>query len=143
MRRSYRANDVVKEAIDDYVDEFDSVLLENRMHTVDDGDELVHHYAESIASSQHACNIADERYGYRDDLCRVAGDAAEKLEEQLEAHLDVLVAEECAIVAQREGDWTDRRDDAQVEAAVHEAREWLQVNREAAERAGVWDALVA
>ncbi|QCC57329.1 hypothetical protein [Natrinema thermotolerans] len=142
-RRSYRANQVLSDAVSDRVDEFDSRVLEDWMHSVDDGDDLVHHYAEAIANAQHAAEETDERYGWQDDLHTTTDEAVQNLEAALKDHLDVLVAEICATVANREGDWIDHTDDENVEPAVHEARDWLQAHQEAAERAGVWDEVTA
>lgn len=139
-RRSYRANQVVSDAVSDRVDEFESPVLADWMHTVDDGDELVHYYAEAIANAQYAAEQTDSRYGWDDALYTATDSSVEGLESAFEDHLDVLVAEICATVAQREGSWVDHTDDEDViEAAVHEAREWLQANEAAAERAGVWE----
>ncbi|QCW03584.1 hypothetical protein [Natrinema pallidum] len=143
VRRGYRANQVVSDAVSDRVDEFESPVLENWMHTVDDGDELVHHYAEAIASAQYAADETDERYGWRDDLHTITDEAVEALEAAFEDHLDVLVAEVCATVANREGVWIEHADDEDVEPAVHEAREWLQAHEAAARRADVWDEVTA
>jgi len=143
VNRSYRANKVVNDAVGDRVDEFESVLLENRMHTVDDGEELIGYYAEAIANAQYAADGVDDQYGWRDDIYSVTDQAVDSLEAALEDVLDVLVAEECAVVAQRKGEWTDRQDDEAVEAAVHEAREWLQAHEAAAKRAGVWSEVTA
>jgi len=143
VRRSHRANQVVSDAVSDRVDEFDSRVLENWMHSVDDGDELVHLYAEAIANAQHAAEETDERYGWDDALHTLTDSSFEGLESAFQDHLDALVAEVCATVANREGVWIDHTDDENVEPAVHEARDWLQVHQEAAERAGVWDEVTA
>ncbi|WP_455448324.1 hypothetical protein [Natrinema thermotolerans] len=143
VRRSYRANQVVSDAVSDRVDEFESSVLADWMHTVDDGDELVHYYAEAIANAQYAAEETDSRYGWDDGLHTKTDSAVEGLEAAFEDHLDVLVAEVCATVAQREGDWIDHADDEDVEVAVHEARDWLQAHEGAAKRAGVWDEVTA
>lgn len=41
------------------------------------------------------------------------------------------------------GDWDDHWSDEEIAAAKHEAREWLQANREAAKRADVWQEVTA
>lgn len=143
VRRSYRANQVVSDAVSDRVGAFDSRVLEDWMHTVDDGDDLVHHYAEAIANAQHAAEETDDRYGWRDELHTTTDEAVESLEAAFEDHLDVLVADVCATVALREGDWINHADGGDVEDAVHEARDWLQTHQEAAERAGVWEEVTA
>ncbi|PCR89334.1 hypothetical protein [Natrinema ejinorense] len=142
-RRSYRGNEVVKEKVSERVDEFDSRVLEDWMHTVDDGDELVYYFAEAIGNAWYANDEADGRYGWDDEIAEAVGGAAEELGDAFDAHLDVLVAETCATVALRNGKWVEHHDDEDIEAAVHEAREWLQEHSEAAERAGVWEEVTA
>ncbi|ELY84254.1 hypothetical protein C486_00769, partial [Natrinema gari JCM 14663] len=97
----------------------------------------------AIANAQYGRDEADDRYGWRDDIYSVTDQAVDSLEAAFEDIIDVLVAEECAVVAQRKGEWTDRQDDEAVEAAVHEAREWLQAHEAAAKRAGVWSEVTA
>ncbi|OVE83180.1 hypothetical protein [Natronolimnobius baerhuensis] len=139
VNRSYRANSVVSDAVEDRVETFDSNILKNRMFTIDDGDELVDHYATAIAYAQHAAAETDERYGFRDDLHSATDQAAEGLEAAFEDHIDVLVAEACAIIAQRQDLELFEGNEEEIEDAVHEARNWLQAHEGAAKRAEVWE----
>ncbi|WP_121744429.1 hypothetical protein [Natronorubrum halophilum] len=140
---SYRGRKRLSEARSTFIEAFDSRVLEDWMHSVDDGDDLVYHYAEAIANAECAADEADERYGWDDDTSLDAGSAVGELTGALEMHLEALVAEICATVAQREGEWTEYTDDEEIEPAVHEAREWLQEHQDAAERAGVWEEVSA
>ncbi len=73
-------------------------------------------------------------------LERDAFSAAERLGEHVDDVDETIAAALADLLAGIEADdWTDAWDPDEIDAATHEAREWLQVHHDAAERAGVWE----
>ena len=123
-------------------EQFDAALLHNRVYDqVQGSHDREHDLARLVELTEDAYAFAeDDRDAYGDDpIGDAAFDAAERLNDQVDAVVAEQVARACAVVATEAQDWTDAWDREELAAARHEAREWLQTHTEAAERAGVLD----
>lgn len=112
-------------------DEFESTILATRVHEQIDGQHSSHDDLAWIL------DLAEETY----DFARLRGhdekifEAAETLNDRVEAIRDEIVAKACAVILT--DDWTDVYNEQEMKEARTEARQWLQANLDAAERAGV------
>ena len=117
--------------------EFDATLLHNRVHEQVQGDHTTDDGLTRLVELAEGCYQLSE---LRDDRGRVAMatfDAAETLDREVDAVVNEQVARACATIVTDAPDWTDHWDEDEIDAAVHEAREWLQLHTDAADRAGV------
>jgi len=126
----------------DTADEFDATLLHNRVYEHLQGqcggsDDLIR----LLDLAERAYDLAADRDDV-DGRMDIFG-AAEDLNDQVDAVVAEEVARACAVVLDEGNDWTDVWDQADVDDAVFEARQWLQANHEAAKRAGVWEEVTA
>ena len=136
-----RARRFISGRIDHHADEIDATVLQNRVVEADDGaPETLYHLATAAAQAWYALD---------DDSCsepvsRNASEAFDNAHDALEQYIDELVARECVGVIQHADRWADEWDHCDpedCEAAIREAREWLQQHTEIARRAGVLDEL--
>jgi hypothetical protein len=139
-----RARRYISDRIDAHLEEIESAPLHNRVYEADDGaPETLHHLATAAEAAYHAEDC--ERDRDRDDPVRAGANTAfREAKAALDAYIDELVAGECLHVIEHADEWAETRDHYDVEAceaAKHEAREWLQQHTEAADRAGVLEAL--
>jgi len=120
-------------------DEFDATLLHNRVseqvsgaHFTDDDLTRLVELAEGCYefSAGRGESVGD------DEVASAAFGAAEELDEQVDRLVDEQIARACATIVADAPEWTDVWDEEKIDAAVHEAREWLQTHMDAAERAG-------
>lgn len=126
------------------LERFDSRVLRDLAHDVDDGDDLVIHLAEGVGASETATDVARDRTDRdleSDPVRDSALTSATMLEDALGERLHELMAEACAwLLAEDEADeYLELRDDQEVEAARSEALEFLQDNLGVAESIGVLD----
>lgn len=136
MNLNRRTRDLAKTA----AEPFDSTVLHNRVYEQVQGQHGESQLRRLLDISEECYDLADERERAtdRDDVVyRVAFDAAESLNGHIRALIDEEIATACAVIVRDAPEWTDAWDDAELEAATYEAREWLQLHLEAAERAGV------
>jgi len=135
MRADKRVRGLAREK----AQEFDAALLHNRVseqvrgsHTTDDDLTRLVELAEGCYqfSADRGESVSD------DDVASAAFGAAEKLNEQIDAVVEEQVARACATIVADAPEWTDAWEEEKIDAAVHEAREWLQLHEEAAKRAG-------
>ena len=147
MSAERQARTRVKELAHNASDEFDATILNNRVYEAVRGDH-------GNTDLKRVLTLAEGTYELAADRNRSVGDddvasAAFGAATDLDDVVDGLVAETVAVAlaelleAIAEEDWTDVWSDEEIAAAKHEAREWLQANHEAAERAGVWDEVTA
>lgn len=137
-----RSDKRIRQRARNEAEQFDATLLHNRVaeqvtgsHTIDDD------LTRLVELTKSAYEFAeDDRDAYGDDpVGDAAFDAAETLNDQVDAVVAEQVARACAVVATEAQDWTDAWDRNELVAARHEAIDWLQAHTEAAERAGVLD----
>ncbi len=126
-------------------DEFDSVICHNRVN------ETLCGQHEHAAVLEDLVDLVERTYQFSEQrrvqgsvdgaLERDAFAAAERLGEHVDDVVDETVAAALAdlLAGFEADDWTDAWDPNEIDAARHEAREWLQAHHEAAERAGVWE----
>ncbi|QLG47877.1 hypothetical protein [Natrinema halophilum] len=69
--------------------------------------------------------------------------AAEEINDHIDDVVDEVIAAALAHLLEVIDDWNDVHDQDDIDAGIHEARDWLQDNHEAAKRAGVWDEVTA
>lgn len=115
---------------------FDSVLLSNVIHDRFTEDDQLVHLAEAGARLQYAVDtrhreLADDETAEQLDLQH--GVLSHSIEQRARERL----AELCELIVTEASTWDDHWDTMQIEAAVAEARIWLQTNTNAAERADV------
>ncbi len=130
-------NELAREA----ASQFDAVLVRSLVgeHVGDQsdaGEDLIR----VLNLSERAYDLSErreDRAGAAGDTSRAAFDAAEELSECVDSLVDEAVAEACATVTDDAPDWDDVWDQTGIEAAVAEARQWLQDHPDAAERAGI------
>lgn len=124
-----RIRDLASEA----ANQFDTSLLHNRVHEQVKGQwGRTNDLARLLDLAERAYQLAEDR----DHDSEIFG-AAEQLNDQVDALVAEQVAQACAAIIEDADDWTDTWGDDEVAAAQHEAREWLQLHLEAADRAGV------
>lgn len=126
-------------------DQFDATVLHNRVY------EQVHGAHTSDPQLRRVIDLAEECYDFADERSAAVGrddavhdaafDAAESLNDVIDDLVDEQIARACEVVIDAAPEWTDHWDEAELKTAAQEAREWLQLNMEAAERAGVLEAL--
>jgi hypothetical protein len=139
-----RGNDVspqasrrVRELSSRFAESFDAAAIHNTVH-----DDVLED--QDLALMLDAAFRAEEVEKYReadDDVADALLKGWGKLSWAAEQRVQEVVAQSCATVIQEGDDWTDAWDEAAIAAAKHEAREWLQVNTNAADRAGVLDGI--
>lgn len=139
MNLNRRTRDLAKTA----AEQFDATPLHNRVYDQVQGAHTTDPQLRRVVDLSEECyDLAAERErdsGRDDDVRRATFDAAETLHDQLNTLVDEEIATACAVIVRDAPEWTDTWDDAELEAATHEAREWLQLHVEVAERAGVLD----
>lgn len=130
----------VRQLAHDTAEEFKSTILHNRVSEQVRGGHTRHpDLLRVIQLAEGAYDLSEDR---DDDVVGTAAfRAAEKLNDQIDALVDEAIAEACRVIICETDDWTDTWDQAEIDAARREAREWLQSNLDAAERAGVLDDL--
>lgn len=69
--------------------------------------------------------------------------AAEEINDHIDDVVDEVIAAALADLLEVVDDWDDVHNQDDIDAAKHEARDWLQGHSEAAERAGVWKEVTA
>jgi len=141
MTPNRRTKDLARTA----AESFDATVLHNRVY------EQVQGQHESDAPLRQVVKLSEECYdlaaertndtGRDDDVRRATWDSAESLHAVIDDLVDEEIATACSVIITDAPEWTDHWDEAELEAAAHEAREWLQLHVEAAERAEVLDAL--
>jgi len=142
MRAETRVRQLGREA----AEEFDAALLHNRVHEQVQGhhgpDDLTR-LVELAEDCYGLCNERERRCDGFDDVSNGAFDAGEVLDGQVETVVDEQVARACATIVTDAPGWTDAHGEASIDAAVVEARQWLQAHLDAAERAGVLEEVTA
>jgi len=135
---SRRLNEIAHER----ADEFGSGICNNRVHESLQGQ---HEYGPDL---ERYVSVAEDVYelsadeDLKDRRLDVFG-AAKEINEHIDDVVDEVIAATLADLLEFVDDWDDIWGDDEIAAAKHEAREWLQANREAAQRADVWDEVTA
>ncbi|GAA0539554.1 hypothetical protein ABNG02_15780 [Halorubrum ejinorense] len=120
-----------------YVSGFDS-LLGDVVHDHFAEDEQLNALAAACADAEEALEIREESLDESDPVSTAMETSVGKLIWAIEKRARERVAELCEEVAtEADAAWLDIHDEEEVRAAHAEAREWLSVNTNAAERAGV------
>jgi hypothetical protein len=128
----------------DTADQFDATLLHNRVSEEVSGqwnkdNDLIR----LLDLAERAYHLSEDRRG--DDDVVTATEvfaAAEDLNDLVDRLVDERVAVACAAIVTEADGWTDAWDEADIVDAQIEAKEWLGDNLGAAERAGVYEAVV-
>ena len=141
-----RGNDVspkasrrVREISSRFAESFDAAAIHNTVH-----DDVLED--QDLALMLDAAFRAEEVEEYReadDEVAEALLEAWGKLSWATEQRAQEVVAQSCATVIQEGDQWAAEGhwDDDEIAVAQHEAREWLQVNTNAADRADVLDAI--
>lgn len=122
-------------------DQFEATLLHNRVHERVDGQHTTDHALAAVLDASERAHAIDDREDVPDAVGDAGFDAGERLYEVVDELVEDAIARACATIVIEAADWADTWDQEQIAAAKHEAREWLQVHTEAAERAGVLEAV--
>ncbi|OYR51525.1 hypothetical protein DJ73_13085 [Halorubrum sp. Ea1] len=118
-----------------FVEAFDT-LLADVIHDRFQEDEQLRQMAAAYGAADTACSQREDEHDYdttASNLDKATGHVKYAIEQRSYERL----AELCELVATEAGEWTDVHDEADLRAAVSEAREWLAHNTNPAERAGV------
>lgn len=140
MVRDYhrRAEKTLSLHADEAAEQFDATILCNRVHeTVDGQHNRDHHLLRALDLAERAYDLSDDAEA--DQLDTAAFGAAEELMAVTDDLVEQQIATACVEVIQNVDDWTDVWDQEQIDAAKHEAREWIQTHRDAADRADLLD----
>jgi len=142
MNLSRKGRDRLQATKDEYIEQFDSRAREV-LYELDAGDEALIKLTEAVGRAHYAHDQLYDRDRDRDEnpAYKHTAAAIDDLEAALDARVAECVADECATIISEADDW--HWDADQIAAARHEAREWLQVNRDVAKRAGVWQEVTA
>ena len=116
-------------------DDFDETPLHNKVYDDIGEDEGLARFCDAAAAAE----AAGEYRGREDELTEAADECWGRLHWAARQRALGVVAEACATVITEGDQWADEghwsQDD--IDAAKHEAREWLQVHSNEAERTGV------
>jgi len=136
-----RVNRLAREA----ADRFKPTILRNRVNEqVSGAFDTEHELTQLVELSEQCYDLSNARGGaVGDEVGSAAFTAAEKLNDQIDAVRDEEMARACAVISNDAGGWGDTWDDDEIADAVRSARTWLSENRDAAERAGVLEAMNA
>jgi len=135
MVRDYhrRAEKTLSLHVDEAAEQFDATILCNRVHeTVDGQHNHDNHLLRALDLAERAYDLSDD--AETDQLDSAAFGAAEELIAVTDDLVEEQIATACADVIQNADDWTDVWEQEQVDAAKHEAREWLQTHEDVAGR---------
>ena len=126
----------------DHAAHFDATLLHNRVYEqlqgqLDGSDDLMR----LLDLAERTYDLAADRDEQGDRL-DIFG-AAEDLNDKVDDFVDEQIAKACAVVELEADDWDDAWDEAEIDAAQFEARQWLSAHPAAAKRAGVWEEVTA
>ncbi|GAA1280236.1 MULTISPECIES: hypothetical protein [Actinomycetes] len=127
---------------EDRADQFEAVILHNRVY------EAVKHQHNHGPDLRRFVTVAEDAYELaadqdNDDRRLDVFGAAEDINDHIDDVADEVVAATLADLLEEIDDWGDTWDDEEIEAAKHEAREWLQAHEAAAKRADVWEEVCA
>lgn len=141
IRPRKRVNTLASEA----AGQFDAHILANRVNEQVSGDhDKDNDLLELVELAERSYDLSDARGGVTDGpVAKASFRAAETLNEQIETVKNEEIARACAVVSENADEWTDVHDPDDVADAVRSARTWLSENRDAAERAGVLEAIDA
>jgi beta-galactosidase GanA len=127
-----RIDELASEAVGD----FETAIMHNLVYeTVDGQRDRNNELIRTLDLAESAYDLSDETE--TDDLDSAAFEAANALDDVVDALVDQQIAIACAEIITEGDDWTDTWDAEDVDAAQHEAREWLQTHQDAAERVSV------
>jgi hypothetical protein len=126
-------------------EDFDATLLHNTVYEDLGEDDHLAQLLDAMAHAELAQEVREDDLG--SDGARVAdvGQAAGTLSHVARTRAREVVAEACATVVEKSDQWVDdgHYDREVVDAAQHEAREWLQVNTNVAGRLGLLEEVAA
>lgn len=131
MRPKNRLNSYARSAADD----FDTVLLSNRVHEQVQGQHAETDLARVVEASEQCYRIGEQRDN-DDDVSNAAFTAGELLGEQTDTLVEEEVAKACAHIVENATEWVDHWDESEVYAAIDEARLWLGDHPDVARRIG-------
>lgn len=138
MSRDYHRNaqGMARSHADESADQFDTTIMHNLVHeTVDGQHDRDNMLIRTLDLAYRAYDISDEAETGHLDSAAFA--AAEELNDVVEDLVDEQIAKACADVILDGDAWTDAWDEEEIDAAKHEAREWIQQHEDAAARADV------
>ncbi|MDF9748415.1 hypothetical protein [Natrinema salsiterrestre] len=121
---------------------FDATICHNKVY------ETVQGHHDHGPDLQRYVSVAEDVYelsadeDLEDRRMDVFG-AAETVDGHIDDVVDEVTAAALADMLEVIDDWGDDWDDAEIEDAKCEARDWLQGHSEAADRAGVWEKVTA
>lgn len=123
-------------------DEFESTICHNNVY------ETVQGHHDHGPDLERYVSVAEDVYELSSDedledrRMNIFG-AAETIDSHIDDVVDEVIAAALADLLEVVDDWDDAWDESEIDEAKSEARDWLQVHQEAAERAGVWDEVTA
>ena len=121
----------------DAAESFDTTICANRVYDQVNGAHDRHNdLLEVLELAERCYDLSDERDD-RGVVSQAAFDAAETLNDQIDAVRDEQIAQACAVIVQEADGWTDVWSGTQISDAVDEAEEWLREHPSARDRAGV------